>query len=163
MALVADGFILNVELTDTQGDVTVRTFKLNSADADEADTDAGTVMTALAAVTDSVISGYTVGEHYIEDALTYPTVGNNVNTLINSCKIVGHPNKSGTVTIPAPKNAVFQATSGPGNKVAKPQETPLSTFLDLFASAGPCYVSDGEKWIRSSAVCKRGKSKGKAA
>lgn len=163
MALVAVGWRVIVELTDTQGDVTTRTYDLDSADAAAAATDAAAVMAALAAVTDSAISGYTVGEKFAEDALTYPTGANNVNTMIVSAKIVGAPYKSGTITIPAPKNTIFVATSGPNNKIGNTQATPLSTYLDLFATAGPAFVSDGEKWIRTTAIGRRGKSKGKAA
>lgn len=163
MALVAIGFRLIVDLTDTQGDVTTRTFDLDSADAAAAATDAAAIIAALEAVTVSVVSGYTVGERFAEDALTYPTGANNVNTVIVSAKIVGAPYKSGTITIPAPDPAIFAAATGAGNKVVLTQATPLSTYLDLFASAGPAYVSDGEKWIRTSAQGKRGKSKGKAA
>lgn len=163
MALVLVGYRVIVELTDTQGDVTTRTYDTTATDFDEATTAATAIQAALAAVTGSVISGYTVGERYAENALTYPTGANNVNTLIVSAKIVGMPYKSGTITIPAPLDAIFEAATGPGNKVARTQSTPLSTYLDLFASTGPAFVSDGEKWIRTSAQAKRGKSKGKSA
>lgn len=162
MALALVGYRVIFELTDTQGDVTTRTYDTTATDFAEATTAADDIAAALAAVTDSVISGYTIGERYAENALTYPTGANNVNTMIVSAKIVGAPYKSGTITIPAPKNTIFVAASGPNNKIGNTQATPLSTYLDLFATAGPAFVSDGEKWIRTTAQGRRGKSKGKA-
>jgi hypothetical protein len=163
MALVLVGYRVTVEFTDTQGDVTTRTYDTTAVDFDEATTAATAILAAAAAVTASVISGYSVGERYAEDALSYPAGANNVNTMIVSAKIVGMPYKSGTITIPSPLNTIFVATSGPNNKIGNTQATPLSTYLDLFASAGPAFVSDGEKWIRTTAIGRRGKSKGKAA
>jgi len=163
MALELIGYRVIAELTDTQGDVTTRTYDTTATDFEEAETAATAILAALAAVTDSVVSGYTIGQRYAESALTYPVGANNVNTMVVSAKIVGMPYKSGTITIPSPKNTIFVATSGPNNKIGNTQATPLSTYLDLFATAGPAFVSDGEKWIRTTAIGRRGKSKGKAA
>ena len=155
MALVADGFDLIVNLVDSGGNGTTRTYNLTSADADAAATDAGAVMTALDAITDAVIAGYTLGERFIENALVYPTDAEVENNARITAKIVGRPNRSATIDIPAPNIGIFTGTTGPARNVVDLADTALQTFLQLFDGSGPITVSDGESIIVTSAVGKR--------
>lgn len=155
MALTADGFDLNVNLVDSGGNQTTRTYNLDSADAAEAATDAAAVMAALEAVTDAVIAGYGIVERYVESALVYPTDAEIENNARITAKIVGRPNRSATIDIPAPNIGIFTGTSGPSRNVVDLADTALQTFLGLFDGSGPVTVSDGESIIVTSAVGKR--------
>jgi len=155
MALVADGFDLVVQLVDTGGNQTTRTYRLDSADAAAAATDSGTIMTALNAVTDAAISGYSINTRFVENALTYPADAEVENNARITAKIVGRPNRSATIEIPAPNVGIFTGTEGPAFNVVDMSDAALLTFLGLFDGSGPVLVSDGESIIVSSAVGKR--------
>lgn len=155
MALVADGFDLILNVVDSGGNTTTRTYRLDSADAATAATDAADVMTAFNAVSDASIAGYTVGERFVEDALTYPADAEIENNARITAKIVGRPNRSATIDIPAPNIGIFTGTTGPARNVVDLSDAALLTFLGLFDGSGPVTVSDGESIIVSSAVGKR--------
>ena len=155
MAIASAGWQLNVRLVDTGGNQTDRTYPLISADAAEAATHSAAVIAALTAATDAAIAGYTIGEVFLEGALTYPAAAEVENCLEVSAKIVGFPNKSATLTIPAPKATLFTSPTGPGFNIADMGETILTTYLALFDGSGPATISDGESIIVSSAVGRR--------
>ena len=155
MALVADGFDLVVQLVDTGGNSTTRTYNLNSADAAAAATDSAAVMAALNAVTDATISGYSINTRFVENALAYPADAEIENNARITAKIVGRPNRSATIEIPAPNVGIFTGTEGPSFNVVDIADAALQTFLQLFDGAGEVSVSDGEQIIVSSAVGKR--------
>jgi len=163
MALVSDGFRLVVTLIDTAGDSTLLTYDLNSADAAAADTDAAAIMASLAGLTDANISAYSIGEKFIENALTFPVGAEIEDEAFFTGKIVGHPNKSGHVRIPSPVITMFTATEGPGRNIVDMGYAPLVTYLGFFDGSGPAMVSDGEALVVSSVLGvrrKRGTSHG---
>jgi hypothetical protein len=155
MALVSDGWQLTVNLVDTGANPTTRSYDLTSADATAAATDAAAVMAALDAVTDCGIAGYTLGEKFVESALTYPAAAEVENCAEISAKIIGFPNKSATLTIPGPNVGIFTGTSGPSFNVVDIADAALQTYLQLFDGSGPCLISDGESIVVSSAVGRR--------
>jgi hypothetical protein len=155
MAIASAGWNLNVRLVDTGGNQTNRSYDLISADADEAATHSAAIIAALEAVTDAAVAGYTIGEVFLEGALTYPAAAEVENCAEISAKIVGFPNKSAVLTIPAPNVGIFTGTTGPAFNVVDIADAALQTYLGLFDGSGPATISDGESIIVSSAVGRR--------
>lgn len=155
MAIASAGWKVVVNLVDTGGNTTLREYPLTSADAAAAATDAAAVIAALDAITDAAIAGYTIGEVFLEGALVYPAAAEVENCAEISAKIVGFPNKSATLTIPAPVVGIFTGTTGPAYNVVDMSDAALLTYLGLFDGSGPVTISDGESIIVSSAVGRR--------
>lgn len=144
MALVSDGFSLTVQLKDTGDNSTTRTYELTAATAAAAATDAATIMADLDALTNAVIVGYTIGERFVEDALTLPTSAEVENCAEISAYIVGSPTKTATVNIPAPVPGIFVGTSGKNFNIVDTSDTLVQNFLAHFGNAGEATLSDGE-------------------
>jgi len=146
MALVGGGYFGVVELIDNGGNVTKRRYELTAATIADADTDmSGTVIPALQAVTDAKVKGYVVEISVVEDALTLPASGVEIENLaLLDMSIVGHPEKSATLTIPAPKPTIFVATSGDGANVVDPADSAVVAYVALFEAGGQALISDGE-------------------
>jgi len=141
-------------LVDRGGKVVNRTFALTSTDtagdATAVFTAVGTILTNIQAVTELKVKSYRVAKVYAEDALTLPTSAEAEaeQQLHLSTLIVGDPTKSGTYDIPGPKQALFQAASGPGADLPNFAYGALDTFIEMFNSAGSnlATLSDGESW-----------------
>lgn len=149
MALVSQGFEASVTLVDSGRNKTTRTFKMDSTVATAADaaTAATALLADLVAVTDAVVSGYSIRQVFMEDAFVAPTDGAvqienqaAINQIINDI-----PNKSATLYIPAPKDVLFGA---PGTKAYNQVilDAPLLlAYLVNFDPSGKFTISDGEK------------------
>lgn len=157
MALVSSGFVLNVTLLDTAGDTTQLAFPLTSVDIATAETDAAAIMVSLGLLSDAAISGYSLGEKFIENALTYPVDAEVEDEAFFTGKIIGFPNKSGNFRIPAPVDAMFVSPTGPGHNIVNMAYGALATYLTYFDGSGPVTVSDGESLVTSSVTGKRRK------
>jgi len=156
MALVANGFALNVTLTDQGGNDTSRTYDLNSADAATAALDAATVMAALGNVTDAKVKAYSIASKFIDNSFTLPTGGVQVeNQAKIGLTISGLPNKRGYVTIPAPKDTIFVGASGAAYNQVDFADLSVIAFVDLFSTGGVAYISDGETGTTVNPVGKR--------
>jgi len=163
MALVEKGWNLVVNLVDRGGKNFVRTFAMvatdTAGDASAVITDVGTILTNLAAVTELKVKSYQIQKVFSENALTLPTSAEaeGEQNLHVSAKIVGDPTKSGTYDIPGPKQALFQASSGPGADLPNFSVTALDNFLEMFNSAGTdiALLSDGESWDVNTAKGKK--------
>jgi hypothetical protein len=155
MALVSDGFKLNVNLVDKGANITSRQYELLAADAATALTQSTAIIAALNAVTDAVVVGYGFGENFVEDNLVYPLTAEIENQAFFSAKIVGAPNKSATLSVPAPIEAIFTSAFGPGNNIVDMSNALVLTYLQLFDNTGPATISDGEQLVVSSASGKR--------
>lgn len=154
MALAAQGWKLVVGLVDRGGKVVNRSFDLvavdTAGDASAVLTDVGTILTNIAGVTELKVKSYSVQKIFVEDALTLPTSAEAEaeQQLHLSALIVGAPNESATYDIPGPKQALFQAASGPGADLPNFTVTALDNFIEMFNSAGTniAKLSDGESW-----------------
>lgn len=152
MALVKQGWYLEVQLIDKGGNTTTRRYQL--AIDDVADDISGLVtaqnamLVALQGATQCVIKQYSLNRFSINDALTLPT-GDGAEVekhALITAPIHGVPNKSATIDIPAPENAMFIGTSGPGWNVVDPTSALLLAYLDQFTDpSGSFYLSDGEQ------------------
>lgn len=163
MALTLQGWEASFGLVDRGGKVVNRTFFLTATDAagdaTAVFTDVATIRTNLLAVTELKIKTERVTAVYAEDALTLPTSAEAEaeQQLHISALIVGHPNKSGTYDIPGPKQALFQAASGPGADLPNFSVTALDNFIEMFNPGGSdlATLSDGEGWDTNTAKGKK--------
>jgi hypothetical protein len=149
MALSATGFFANFTLTDSGGNDSTLRYKLTSADIATAVTDAGTIVTALNAITDAVITGYTVGQAYEEDSAFLAAEGVQIENVASiSARIDAAEEKWATLRIPAPNIGIFQAATGSKSNVVDPADAALVTYLNLFVeTTGICTLSDGENLL----------------
>lgn len=146
MAIESAGWWTSVDLIDGTGKITTITRRLRAADATEATAAGVAFRTSLAAVTDSTIVGYTVGEKFSETALgALPavTVLNSVTASITAA-ILDQPTKFANTVIPAPKIGVFSSTTGRGANVVNPTATIVVNYLTEYTEAGSVFISDGE-------------------
>jgi hypothetical protein len=135
---------------DSGGNATTRRVNLTATD-DEGDlapviADVQTIVAAYVAATDAVLVQQIVAQTNVEDSVVLPT--SNVNVEDNAqitAKIFGTPNKSATIEIPAPKDADFQAATGPGHNLVKfDSPSPIVAIVNLYKNGAQAYVSDGE-------------------
>jgi len=155
MALARAWRTLTVDMIDTGGNSTTRTYRLTSADAAAAETDAAAILAALANVTDASVKSYTIGDVFVEGSLALPAAAEVENQLQLTLPIFGKPNKSGTLTIPAPKPGIMQALTGQGFNLPDFTDAALIAYINLFTTAGKATLSDGEVGVLSNAKGRR--------
>lgn len=146
MALTAGRWWTVVELADTGGKVVRRRYE-QSAPADDAAArvSALALVTDLAAVTDCTIKAYYTYQEFAEDAFALPASAEcEMQALIN-VGIEGEPLKNATLTIPAPVDGIFVASTGSNYDVVDGTDADLAAFLANFDSESLFYVSDGEQ------------------
>lgn len=148
MALVPQGngagWFFSVSLTDTQSDVSVMEFPLQSADYASAQTDANLVLVAIAGVSDAVVTATSLSYREEEDAFSYPA-----NACDNSVKArityrIAGSSKKGTFEIPAPSNDIFVSPNGADNNRVNTSAPELLAYSGLFLTGGTAFISDGE-------------------
>jgi len=145
MAMVSNGWWLTITLMDNGGNKTNRNFQLNSLTAVEAATDTGTIVAALSAVSDAVVVSQSTYERFVNDDVTYPASGVEVeNQALLNFNLVDHPEKAWTHMIPAPKPAIFMATSGAAANIVDITDAAVIAYAALFKTGGQVLVSDGE-------------------
>lgn len=145
MAITSKGFYCDVNARDSDGDVINMRYKLNSADAEEAATDAGTIVAAIAGVSDLAIHGYRVGELFEDETVLFAAAGVEAEKqALITARIDANTLKFASLRIPAPKAALFKATTGPASKEVKTDLAALQAYLTMFATAGICQISEGE-------------------
>lgn len=151
MALVSNGFELVVTLIDRGSNTTTRVFDFTSGvdTYAEAVTETGNVLTALAAVTDCVVAGYSIKEKFEENALTLPagaTAEVSAHAEVSG-RLAGYTTKRATVDIPGPKDAIFVSpTVGANYNVVNTANAAVLAYVGLFGTAGNvAYISDGEQ------------------
>lgn len=159
MALVAQTIRLVVNLADNGGKpFGQKTYDLVVTDMALAPAVVTSILGKLDAVTDAVIAGYTLGTVYVENALTLPASGvQNENQAIITSPVVGAPNKSATITIPAANIGVFTNTSGKGANIVDMADVALQAYLGIFDPTGgnEATISDGEQIVALSGGGKR--------
>lgn len=148
MALSSLGYELNVTLVDAGGDQANLRYKMEAADWTSLGTDVTTLLGHLNAVTRAVVKGYFVGERFVEDALTLPSTGVNIEeraTVI--CQLAGDPTKKVTINIPAPEDTLFVGGPGTGEgyNIIDTTDSALSLYIATWEETGAiANISDGE-------------------
>lgn len=149
MAFIDKGWHLDCTFIDAGANVTTRRFELvatdDAGDLTDVIADVQTVVAAYVAATDSVLTKQTLAKDSVEDSVTLPTTSVNVEENLQvSAKIFGTPNKSAVFEIPAPKIAMFVATSGPGRNQALFSNGLLGAVVNLYKDGAQLKISDGE-------------------
>jgi len=148
MSLVAGAWFMSYSLLDSGNDVVTSTRRLQATNATEAAAAGAAFIAALQLVTDAKVVDYSVGQKYVENALTGfddATVRNSIQAVITA-SIKDQPLKKATVSIPAPKIGLFTAITGEGSDVVDVSTGSLAQdFLEQFWDGGSVYISDGEK------------------
>jgi len=145
MALVSNGFFLDVELVDYAGNKTSKRYQMTAADYDTAITDVAIVMPALINVTDAVIASYSVQERYVQDALSLPATVNPVSMkAVLTAFIDDLGDKKASFDIPSPKIGIFQAAIGAGADIVDTLDAAVLAYKALFDTGEQLLISDGE-------------------
>lgn len=149
MAIASKGFKVAVILRGKSGkDVTMK-YALTATDAADAETDAATMATRVAALTDMSLVGYDIIHVNADDA-----AGNGTKNFSDQAQLTAKLVTAGKVVnlkIPGVKESLFMDTSGPDNNIINPTDTNVVTFLSSFEAAGIASISDGE-YVRDSAT-----------
>jgi hypothetical protein len=137
------GFLTAV---DNGGETTTKYYDLVAANAADAVTAMGTVLSAFQAVSDCVVKSYGVTQTLVNDALTLPAITVQIeNQAVVTCGIEDQPLKFATIAIPSPKATLFVGSSGPLANEVDIAEAVLVTYAGLFSSGdGVATISDGE-------------------
>lgn len=148
MALTEIGYELIVDFADNGGKpYSRRTYPLVSNVIADIPAIITAMLVTINAATDAVIAQYRLAQVFVEDALVLPAAGvQNENQAIISAPIIGRPNKTGVVTIPAAAIGNFVATSGKGANVVNTGAGIAQNYARMFDSnhGDEAYVSDGE-------------------
>lgn len=144
MALVSDGFYLSVALKDTSASTSTLRYKLQGADLAAAVANAAIIIPLLEATTLSNISGYSVGQQFVENAFALPVGAENASKAEINGLISGQPNKTGQFRIPAPSVTIMVAASGPGYNQVDLESANLQAYAAIFEVGGNAFISDGE-------------------
>ena len=146
MAFVSEKFFVSMTLRDSGVDTTIKTYQLQSADLAAALTDAAAFVAVFKTLTDAKVDGYSVTQAFAEDtkeAIANDTIRNSMQAVI-SVVLATSPTKRGKIVIPAPKSALFTATTGAGSDVVNNLATLVLNCVEEFKSGGDVYLSDGE-------------------
>lgn len=145
MALASVGFEFVMTLVDSGGNKASRAFDLTSADMTEALADAAAIVPLYAAISDATIQSYRVSEVFKDAAWTYPIGGKNVEELaLVVAQIDGEPGKTANVSVPAPKDGIFIAVTGPSRNQVDTADADLLAFMSIYNPGGRATISDGE-------------------
>lgn len=154
MALVSQGFQASIKLVDAGGNETVLRPDVEGATFATALSNTQAIVTALDALTDALISGYSVTEKYAEDTSQYGAAGSEVENIAQIVTPLETAGKYATFKVPAPVDALFVATTGPDRNKVNTSYAALLTYLGLFTDKtgygtpgadAIALVSDGEK------------------
>lgn len=165
MALVFQKYRLTTTFIDTAGEKVKRSMVLTAPDEVNARSAAVGIMTAYSTVSNAKIAGYEITSIFVEDALSLPADADVKEVLVVNAPIAGRPNKRGWLSIPAPKDTMFYATSGNDANIANMTNPVLLVLIKVWASAanggwGTGLLSDGETILLTDMAGERQHRKG---
>jgi len=155
MALVNSHFEVVIAFKDTGNDTVTRTYRLNEAAYVDAAADAAALVAAVAAMSDCVVSGYSLNQKFIENALALPAAAQNENQALFSGLITGDPTDSAIASVPGIKSSLMSGATGKANNIVNMANATVIAFVGLFTAAGTASLSDGETWEDTSVSGKR--------
>lgn len=155
MALVVQRYETKVTLVDSKGKRTTRTFQMNSANIQTAETQALSIVQRLGIVSRCAIEQYWVGKVFTNNAFALPTNADIENQLTISAPILGNAKKRADISIPAPDVSNFQSPSGEGYNKPNFAATYLDLFLTMFTTGQQCLIADGENIVKTDLKGKR--------
>lgn len=146
MALTHEKFQLSVTWQDSGNDQMKQSYELQGATLADAVTSAGALIPVLVAASDAKIVAYSISDVFAEDAFA-PFVGDTVKVAIQadiSVLLDGYANKRASIVIPAPKTAIFQATTGEGSDIVSATSGLTTGVVNQFKTGAAARLSDGE-------------------
>jgi hypothetical protein len=146
MAIVSNGYELNVTLVDSGLDTSTLRYDLRKTVYADALADAQTIVARLSAITRAAVKGYTLVERFVEDSMSLP-LGVNIEERASIVLLIdGQPGKTATVNIPAPLGGIFVSQSGAGANDVDPTNADLVTYISTWraGASGLADISDGE-------------------
>ena len=136
---------MTVTLIDNGGNSSTLQFHMRDATYILAEASAPIVLAALAAVTNSVIAGWTLQQRYSEDSFAYPGAGiENEDKASITVQLAGAGNGKANLKVPAPVIGAFLDIVGPGANQIDVTDVAVLAYVGLFAAGGKCFISDGE-------------------
>lgn len=146
MAQVFDKYELAVTLVDSGLNQSVLRFALVEATLyTDALADAQAIVALLEAVSAAEVKGYTVYGRYVEDNLTLPAAGTQVENIAALTCQLEDPTKSVVVKIPAPAVSIFLASQGAGANIVDVSNANVLAYVDIWQATGAlASISDGE-------------------
>lgn len=147
MALVQQGWEVQISFAGSDAKETTRNHQTSAAvttDA-EAQTAATALIALYNAITDCVVTRYSVVKRYVENALSYPA-GNIMvqDRALITVNLSDTPGKTGTLNVPGPSVGLFQGATGPARRKVDLSDSDLVSFLQAFGVSGNFTLSDGE-------------------
>lgn len=166
MAFISVGWIVTVNFKDRGGNTTEREYPLTTAASDDEASRAASltaILNAVAGVSDAGVTGYSMRQKFEDDAFALPTLATaevSAHAEVTG-RLDGFATKTATVDIPAPKDALFVASTGPNYNVVNPTNAEVLAYAGLFGvAAGIATISDGEQFsVTANFVGKRTHSK----
>jgi len=155
MALVASFWELVIAFKDTGNDTVTRTYRLNEVAYADAAADAAALVASTAAMSDCVVSGYSLNQKFIENALVLPASAQNENQALFSGLITGDPTDSAIASIPGVKSSLMAGATGKNNNIVAMANGTVIAWIGNFAAAGTASLSDGETWEVGTVAGKR--------
>lgn len=153
MALVAGLFGMSVSFLDNGMNVVSREYMMDPALVTtyaEAEAAALDILPDVVGMTDAAIPQYRVFQVYQENALAIPGTGVQVENQASMTLLLTSPgNEKANLNIPAPKPAIFVATSGKQANIVNMGNAAVLAFIGNFFAGENFTVSDGEKVARA--------------
>ena len=148
MPLVDVGYFLTVTLADNGGNKITKKYQLRALNSIQANLDAPIVVGLLDAVTNSLITDWSLSHRFSEDTFVYPPAGiENEDKASVTVQLTGAGNGKANFKIPAPVIGIFQNAIGPGANIVDVTDVALQAYSATFSAAGECYISDGEDML----------------
>lgn len=144
MALVSVGYTLSVDLRDTSNSSTILRYELTSPDFATAQTDATAILTALQAITTSVVYSYNLCEKYAEDAFSLPASAENAVKAEVSARLSGVAAGNATFRVPSPVDSIFVGTTGAAYNQVDISNVDLIAYATIFETGQQATISDGQ-------------------
>jgi len=146
MALVLTGYRGSIKLMDQGANHSTKEYDLREQVVyADAFADLQTIAGLIAPITDAAVQMYSLTTMYVDDAFALPTGGVQIENIAELVlNIAGQPLKTARAQIPAPADAIFQASTGRGYNIVDTGDV-YAYVNGVWGPTGVAYISDGEQ------------------
>lgn len=151
MAFLSAVFGMSVTFLDGGSNTTTREYMMDESVTtfDDAAVAAAAQIVLIEAITDAEISSYRVFQTFNEGTLVIPAITVQIENCASlTVLLTAAGNKKANLNMPAPKIALFVATTGTQANIVNTTNAALNSFIDTFKVTGDFTVSDGEEVAR---------------
>lgn len=149
MALVNQGFTMNVQLVDSGNNKSSLRYTMDTAvviDHAGALTAAALIITDILAISGAFITGYSVDTVFRDSSIVLPADEEIEDKA--SFSFTMDNGKTGNLRMPAPVPAVFLGTTTELRNQVDLGATVVTDYMDNFRSVGPLFVSETDKLVQ---------------